>query len=142
MGTLSSELGPHLDRIVEQPRVYADANMPSGVVGYMRVTLGWDVLFVLEHDDLRRAPDISTTISRGSWADARDARSRLHRRPALPSESRSHRLRRRRALAAAPLKDADARSSAPERRRRRGTQAAWHLGRSSSWRCDVACPTG
>ena len=24
----------------------------------MRVTLGWDVLFVLEHDDLRRAPDI------------------------------------------------------------------------------------
>jgi hypothetical protein len=24
----------------------------------MRVTLGWDVLFVLEHDDLRRAPDL------------------------------------------------------------------------------------
>ncbi len=32
--------------------------MPNGVVGYMRITLGWDVLFVLEHDDLRRAPDI------------------------------------------------------------------------------------
>jgi hypothetical protein len=58
MGTLSSELGPHVDRIVEQPRVYADANLPNGVVGYMRVTLGWDVLFVLEHDDLRRAPDL------------------------------------------------------------------------------------
>jgi hypothetical protein len=58
MGTLSSELGPHLDRIVERPRVYADANIPSGVVEYMRVTLSWDVLFVLEHDDLRRAPDL------------------------------------------------------------------------------------
>jgi predicted nuclease of predicted toxin-antitoxin system len=58
MGTLSSELGPHLERIVEQPRVYADANIPNGVVEFMRHTLGWDVLFVLEHDDLRRAPDI------------------------------------------------------------------------------------
>ncbi len=58
MGTLSSELGPHVERIVEVPRVYADANLPNGVVGFMRVKLGWDVLFVLEHDDLRRAPDI------------------------------------------------------------------------------------
>jgi hypothetical protein len=58
MGTLSSELGPHVPRLVEAPRVYADANMPSGVVDYMRLTLGWDVLFVLEHDDLRRARDI------------------------------------------------------------------------------------
>ena len=40
------------------PRVYADANLPNGVVGFMRVKLGWDVLFVLEHDELRRAPDI------------------------------------------------------------------------------------
>ena len=32
--------------------------MPSGVVGYMREKLGWDVLFVIEHDDLRRARDI------------------------------------------------------------------------------------
>ena len=58
MGTLSSELGPHVERIVEMPRVYADANLPNGVVGFMRVKLGWDVFFVLEHDDLRRAPDI------------------------------------------------------------------------------------
>ena len=58
MGTLSSELGPHVERIVEMPRVYADANPPNGVVGFMRVKLAWDVLFVLEHDDLRRAPDI------------------------------------------------------------------------------------
>ena len=58
MGSLSSELGPHVNRLVEEPRVYADANIPSGVVGFMRSTLGWDVLFVLEHDDLRRAPDL------------------------------------------------------------------------------------
>ena len=58
MGTLSSELGPFVEQIVNQPRVYADANMPSGVVGYMREKLGWDVLFVIEHEDLRRARDI------------------------------------------------------------------------------------
>ncbi|HET7218679.1 MAG TPA: DUF5615 family PIN-like protein [Vicinamibacterales bacterium] len=58
MGTLSSELGPHIERIVQAPRVYADANIPNGVVVFMRTTLGWDVLFVLEHAELRRAPDI------------------------------------------------------------------------------------
>src|SRR5262245_2515691 len=58
MGTLSSELGPFVERAAEQPRVYADANVPLGVVGFMREKLGWDVLFVLEHPDLRRARDI------------------------------------------------------------------------------------
>jgi len=58
MGTLSSELGPLVEQVAGQPRVYADANMPNGVVAYMREKLGWDVLFVLEHDDLRRARDI------------------------------------------------------------------------------------
>lgn len=58
MGTLSSELGPHIERIVQAPRVYADANIPNGVVAFMRATLHWDVLFVLEHDELRRAPDL------------------------------------------------------------------------------------
>src|SRR6188768_2416310 len=58
MGTLSSELGPHVERLMERPRIYADANIPNGVVSFMRVTLGWDVLFVLEQEDLRRAPDI------------------------------------------------------------------------------------
>jgi len=58
MGTLSSELGPFVERSAEQPRVYADANVPMGVVGFMREKLGWDVLFVLEHDDLRRARDV------------------------------------------------------------------------------------
>jgi len=58
MGTLSSELGPFADQITNEPRVYADANVPNGVVGFMREKLGWDVLFVLEHADLRRARDI------------------------------------------------------------------------------------
>lgn len=58
MGTLSSELGPIVDASAGQPRVYADANVPNGVVGFMREKLRWDVLFVLEHDELRRARDI------------------------------------------------------------------------------------
>lgn len=58
MGTLSSELNPHAARIAQEPRIYADANIPLGVVEFMRTRLRWDVLFVLEHDDLRRARDI------------------------------------------------------------------------------------
>ncbi len=58
MGTLSSELGPLVEQVANQPRVYADANIPYGVIGFMREKLGWDVLFVLEHADLRRARDI------------------------------------------------------------------------------------
>ena len=58
MGTLSSELGPIVERVAGQPRVYADANLPNGVIAFMRERLGWDVLFVVEHDDLRRARDI------------------------------------------------------------------------------------
>jgi len=58
MGTLSSELGPHAERIAERPRIYADANVPAGIVAHMRQRLQWDVLFVLEQDDLRRASDL------------------------------------------------------------------------------------
>ncbi|MGH7339868.1 MAG: DUF5615 family PIN-like protein [Candidatus Rokuibacteriota bacterium] len=57
MGTLASELGPHAGRIAGEPRLYVDANVPAGLVAYMRTRLHWDVLFVLEHDDLRRARD-------------------------------------------------------------------------------------
>jgi hypothetical protein len=57
MGTLATELASHAARMSE-PRVYADANIPLGVVEYMRTRLRWDVFFVLEHDDLRRARDI------------------------------------------------------------------------------------
>jgi hypothetical protein len=55
--TLFSELAPHAERLTG-PRVYADANVPAGVVEYMRHGLHWDVLFVVEHDDLRRARDL------------------------------------------------------------------------------------
>jgi hypothetical protein len=56
VGTLFAELAAHADT-ASGPRVYADANVPAGVVAFMRDRLGWDVLFVVEHDDLRRAPD-------------------------------------------------------------------------------------
>src|SRR5215470_15804960 len=58
MGTLSSELAPHAERLTARPRIYADANVPAGIVAHMRTRLQWDVLFVLEQDDLRRASDI------------------------------------------------------------------------------------
>lgn len=57
MGTLWSELGPVADAVTERPRVYADANVPSGLVVFMRQHLKWDVLSVMEHPDLRRARD-------------------------------------------------------------------------------------
>jgi len=57
MGTLASELRPIAQELAAAPRVYADANMPARVVSVMRKQLRWDVLFVMEHDDLRRASD-------------------------------------------------------------------------------------
>ena len=57
MGTLSSELAPHAGRVAGRPRFYADANLPARLVEFMRQRLQWDVLFVMEEDDLRRASD-------------------------------------------------------------------------------------
>ncbi|HEV8347754.1 MAG TPA: DUF5615 family PIN-like protein [Vicinamibacterales bacterium] len=57
MGTLSSELAPHAERLTARPRIYADANVPAGIVAHMRTRLRWDVLYIVEEDDLRRAPD-------------------------------------------------------------------------------------
>jgi hypothetical protein len=57
MRTLASELGRRVEDVSPQPRIYADANLPAGTVAFMRETLGWDVFFVLEHADLRRARD-------------------------------------------------------------------------------------
>ncbi len=57
MGTLSTELAGIAGKIAGRPRVYADANVPAGLVAYMRSRLGWDVLFVIEDEDLRRARD-------------------------------------------------------------------------------------
>lgn len=58
MGTLSSELGPVAESVTDRPRIYADANVPAGIVAFMREKLKWDVLFVMDQPDLRRARDI------------------------------------------------------------------------------------
>ena len=58
MGTLASELGPFAEELTDAPRVYCDANLPAGLIRFMRERLGWDALFVLEEPRLRRAPDI------------------------------------------------------------------------------------
>ena len=58
MGTLSTELAAHAQRMTPRPRIYADANVPAGLVAYMRSRLDWDVLFVIEDEELRRAPDV------------------------------------------------------------------------------------
>src|SRR5688572_11123379 len=58
MGTLSSELAPHAVRLSPRPRIYAEADVPAGHVVFMREPLDWDVLFVIEDADLRRAPDL------------------------------------------------------------------------------------
>jgi hypothetical protein len=58
MGTLASELAPHAERLSPCPRIYADANVPARLIAHMRAKLGWDVLWVLEEDLLRRAPDV------------------------------------------------------------------------------------
>jgi hypothetical protein len=55
--TLASELAPVAFESTE-PRIYADANIPNGVVVFMRTKLRWDVFFVMEHEELRRARDI------------------------------------------------------------------------------------
>ena len=57
MGTLASELQSIAQDLAAAPRVYVDANIPMGAVERMRRELAWDVLFVLEHEDLRRARD-------------------------------------------------------------------------------------
>jgi hypothetical protein len=44
--------------LTPRPRVYADANVPAGLVAHMREQLQWDVLFVLEDETLRRARDV------------------------------------------------------------------------------------
>jgi hypothetical protein len=58
VGTLASELGEFTDHVAEAPRVYVDANLPVGLVRFMRQRLKWDVFFVMEDEDLRRAADL------------------------------------------------------------------------------------
>ena len=58
MDTLASRLGPIIEGIQDAPRVYCDANLPAGLIRFMRERLRWDVFFVMEEEDLRRASDI------------------------------------------------------------------------------------
>ncbi len=58
MGTLASELGSFAEALNDAPRVYCDANLPAGLIRFMRQRLEWDVLFVLEEPRLRRASDV------------------------------------------------------------------------------------
>ena len=58
MRTLASELGLHVEKLTSQPRIYADANVPAGVILYMRRRLKWNVLAVVDDDTLRRASDL------------------------------------------------------------------------------------
>ena len=58
METLSSKLAPHTKKLTTRPHIYTNANIPTGIITHIHVRLNWDVLFVLEHDDLRRAPDV------------------------------------------------------------------------------------
>ena len=57
MRTLSSQLAARVGLSTQVPRMYADANLPAGIVSMMRHELGWDVLFVVEDERLRRAHD-------------------------------------------------------------------------------------
>ena len=58
MDTLASRLGAIIEGMHDAPRVYCDANLPAGLIRFMRERLRWDVFFVLEEEDLRRASDI------------------------------------------------------------------------------------
>ena len=58
MDTLASRLGAIIDGISDAPRVYCDANLPAGLIRFMRERLRWDVFFVMEEEDLRRASDV------------------------------------------------------------------------------------
>ncbi|HKY20558.1 MAG TPA: DUF5615 family PIN-like protein [Vicinamibacterales bacterium] len=58
MGTLASGLGQYAEGLTQAPRVYCDANLPVGLIRFMRERLRWDVFFVMEEEDLRRAADI------------------------------------------------------------------------------------
>jgi predicted nuclease of predicted toxin-antitoxin system len=58
VGTLASGLGQYAEGLTQEPRVYCDANLPVGLVRFMRERLRWDVFFVMEEEDLRRAADV------------------------------------------------------------------------------------
>lgn len=58
MKSLAPQLASVAESLAAQPRIYADANVPAGVVGFLRTRLHWDVLSVVEHADMRRLSDV------------------------------------------------------------------------------------
>jgi hypothetical protein len=64
MGTLSSELATHAERLSPRPRIYADANVPAGLVSHMRARLDWDVLLVINAPDERLLAALLDRIDR------------------------------------------------------------------------------
>jgi len=58
VNTLASRLGGIIEGLTDAPRVYCDANLAVGLIRFMRERLRWDVFFVMEEEDLRRASDI------------------------------------------------------------------------------------
>ena len=65
MGTLFSELAPHVERLAG-PRIYADANVPAGIVAFMRERLNWDVLSSWSTPICAGPPTCTISASRGS----------------------------------------------------------------------------
>ena len=57
MSTLASALRSLSPSLPRPARVYVDANIPAGAIVLMRRQLHWDVLAIVEHDDLRRLRD-------------------------------------------------------------------------------------
>ena len=56
--TLAHRLGAIIESITDAPRVYCDANLAAALIRFMREQLRWDVFYVMEEEDLRRASDI------------------------------------------------------------------------------------
>lgn len=50
MAAFASDPGVHAGRMSGQQRVYVDANMPAGLVGFMRTDPSWDALRTLHVD--------------------------------------------------------------------------------------------
>ena len=94
MGTLSEELGPHAERLVARPRIYADANVPAGLVAHMRAAaaLGRAVR-ARGRRSAPRARREALPARAAAAAHAGHAGSRLPRRPPVSARRQRRRAR-------------------------------------------------